>query len=423
MINIACYLQIPGLHAISIMTDPAVERLQSSEPCQLICSHLSSLANPQHDSSSDLVLLCSDGPLMAHQLVLACISPMLYSEFVRSRYDDTVTISLPDLTRADLTQYLEALYQCQDLSAFPHINNMLGFRFVKDCPLNTDTDKEKNFKAESDEDTSTMRRKRRPVFEPWDYCEVDLKADTEDCEDVSPRQQRRRRKEVTPKIDPDVPGTRKKRSQVWQHYVIDPDNGSLVICQICREGVSYLNGGTSAMISHLRVDHKICIQPIVKKGVKRSQDDKAKVKKEPALDPETGMIKKNVGKSRKKRRKDIWQHYNHFPEDNLKAECRICQQVVELKDKCSVSQTLVKHLNTHDIKLELETCSVCGKLFDEKNKRRKHENNHQVKCSCSYCGKLFSDNTARIVHERTHTGEKPYQVSINDNNFAQHRAF
>ena len=350
----------------------------------------------------------------SHQLVLASISPMLYSEFMRLRYDDRVVVSLPDLSLEHVTQYLRSVYQGQDLSNHEDINNMLGFMWVKDSN-NQDIINNKNMKAEnndSDEEPKTLRkRRRREYLDVWDYCEVDLKSD----------EAQSRAKQTKMIVDQgkqdkaessEVTGTRKKRSEVWQHYVIDPSNSCQCVCQICGESVSYLNGGTSAMISHLKVDHKICVKTIGKKGVKKTEESRVKVKKEPALDPETGMIKKNVGKSRKKRRKDIWQHFNHFLEDNLKAECKICQQVVELRDKSSVSQTLVKHLNTHDIKLELETCSVCGKLFDEKNKRRKHENNHQAKCSCSYCGKLFSDNTARIVHERTHTGEKPYQVRI-----------
>ena len=206
-------------------------------------------------------------------------------------------------------------------------------------------------------------------------------------------------------------GSRKKRSKVWEYFSIDPSNNQRCICVICKEQVNYLNKGTSSMTSHLKCEHDIWV---IKFSTKKKEPGAVKKerntpKKEPVIDPETGEIKKSV-ECRAKRRKELWKHFEAYPEDNLKALCKICQQLIFITEKSSISQTLVKHLNTHDIKLEMETCSVCGKTFEERAKRRKHEKNHQAKCSCSYCGKLFSDNTARILHERTHTGEKPFQV-------------
>ena len=206
-----------------------------------------------------------------------------------------------------------------------------------------------------------------------------------------------------------VNGTRKKRSRVWEYFCVNPDNANQCICVICNESVNYINKGTSSMTSHLKCEHDIWVIKFERKLPSVKRGPRKITKKEPVIDPETGEIKKNV-ECRAKRRKDLWKHFESFPQDNLKALCKICQHMILITEKSSISQTLVKHLNTHDIKLELETCSVCGKTFEERAKRRKHEKNHQVKCSCSFCGKMFSDNTARILHERTHTGEKPFQA-------------
>ena len=210
-------------------------------------------------------------------------------------------------------------------------------------------------------------------------------------------------------------GTRKKRSKVWEYFSVNPDNPNQCVCVICKESVNYLNRGTSSMTSHLKCEHDIWVIKFARKEMGGEGTEKkvrkAAAKKEPVVDPETGEIKKSV-ECRAKRRKELWKHFESYPQDNLKARCKICQDLITITEKSSISQTLVKHLNTHDIKLELETCSVCGKTFEERAKRRKHEKNHQAKCSCSYCGKLFSDNTARILHERVHTGEKPFQCQV-----------
>ena len=70
------------------------------------------------------------------------------------------------------------------------------------------------------------------------------------------------------------------------------------------------------------------------------------------------IIKHAPSEVRKKRRKEVWQHFDSFPQDNTKARCKLCSQTIEMKAH-SVTIDLVKHLNTHEIKLELETCSIC----------------------------------------------------------------
>ncbi len=210
-----------------------------------------------------------------------------------------------------------------------------------------------------------------------------------------------------------VSGNWPKRSKVWKYYIVDPSNPAKCICQICQESVSYNNHDTSTMIKHLQVVHTIIHETISRKSSSFKRPYKVKLKKEPVADPETGMIIKHThSKVRKKRRKEVWQHFESFPQDNTKARCKLCSQTIEMKAQ-SVTIDLVKHLNTHEIKLDLKTCSICGKTFDERVKRRQHEKMHtSMKThACQHCGKLFRDNSAKERHERTHTGEKPFQCT------------
>ena len=465
--------------------DSSLRRLYSGDPLINIFQYINQIRPSETESSSDVIIYCSDGTLMAHQLILASISPVLCAEFRRNKFDDIISISLPEVSMSSMKSYLNSVYSCQDISEYEEFNNMLGFQFASmdtkpppetlDLPDISDLINS-NLKGEDDElDEDNF-------VSSFDYCKVDMKTDLRksyDNENNLPnkeskvkttstnknlKRERKKRSKVWEHffIDPDNPdqcicnichgavsyinggtssmmshikndhvylkvepsfkqepglmnnrtdGSRKKRSKVWEYFSIDPSNNQRCICVICKEQVNYLNKGTSSMTSHLKCEHDIWV---IKFSTKKKEPGAVKKerntpKKEPVIDPETGEIKKSV-ECRAKRRKELWKHFEAYPEDNLKALCKICQQLIFITEKSSISQTLVKHLNTHDIKLEMETCSVCGKTFEERAKRRKHEKNHQAKCSCSYCGKLFSDNTARILHERTHTGEKPFQV-------------
>ena len=457
-------------------------KIQSEEPKHCILKHL------QHQPGHDVTIICRDGSLMTHQLVLACVSPMLRTEMsLLGTTDDMLTISMPDLNKEHLTDFLASLYQCKDLGDFSAIHQMLGFNFASEftspCHKTVLNHEESHMSGDSKLKEEEYRGDDELNYlDSLEYCSVDMERENSSEnqnyirgefnfeERTSKRKYNITQKERKKKskvwenfsIDPDNPeqcickichgtvsyknggtssmmshlknehvllkmdqflkldpdganksgtnGTRKKRSRVWEYFSVNPKNANQCICVICNENVNYINKGTSSMTSHLKCEHDIWIikfekkEPSVKRGPRKPTS-----KKEPVIDPETGEIKKSV-ECRAKRRKDLWKHFESFPNDNLKALCKICQQTIFITEKSSISQTLVKHLNTHDIKLELETCAVCGKTFEERAKRRKHEKNHQAKCSCSYCGKMFSDNTARILHERTHTGEKPHQV-------------
>ena len=170
------------------------------------------------------------------------------------------------------------------------------------------------------------------------------------------------------------------------------------------------------MSLHLRTQHSIDVAAKQKrKAVSAAKPGRKAVAKEAVVDPETGLVSNKAGKSyAKKKRRDIWQHFEVFPEDNSRARCKICHEVVVKGGKtihASFIHYLIPHLNQHGVKLEVETCSVCGQTFNSKEKRRKHETIHKEKSlPCSHCGKMFRSKQQRENHERIHTGEKPFQV-------------
>ena len=336
---------------------------------------------------------------------------------------------MPGVAYSVMSSYLDAIYSCQDLASYSDINKLLGFRYASsnkqeilsteekirhipehfveqfDATDVVDTDMKEEMDSDEENSSTFYKYKRSYNSVPDDL--VDFIDDSE----AEQKQSSRKKTKLNSSVKK-ASGVRPKRSKVWKYYIVDPGNPSQCICQICQESVSYNNQGTSTMIKHLQIAHTIILETIARKSSSVKRPYKVKLKKEPVVDPETGLIIKHApSEVRKKRRKEVWQHFESFPQDNTRARCNLCAQVIEMKTH-SVTIDLVKHLNTHEIKLELETCSICGKTFDERVKRRHHEKMHTSMKThpCQHCGKLFRDNSAKERHERTHTGEKPFQV-------------
>lgn len=94
-------------------------------------------------------------------------------------------------------------------------------------------------------------------------------------------------------------------------------------------------------------------------------------------------------------------------------KCEICQKMIRKKD-------IVYHVKTHK-GLNKDWCSFCGKEFNSKGAKKRHEKIHtsDKKHSCSYCGKSFVQKVNMESHERIHTGVKPYKCRFCGEGFVQ----
>ena len=357
-------------------------------------------------STSDVTIQCSDGAVRAHQLVLASISPMLCQELCWNQANEEArTIIMPDLSVSLMSSYLESVYCCEDLLKFEDINRIIGFKFAYSSTNNNDYS-----------------------IDVTDMLDAEMKQEVDSLDEQSSAENSTlgTRKNIT-NTDTDGPLPKKqkyaKRSKVWNYFSIDPGDPTQCICRVCEGTIAYHRGTTSNMCWHLRSQHAINV--VQRRGQVRPVVSRQKTKvcsKEPVIDPATGVVAHNVQKSySKKKRRDVWEHFVSFPEDNSKAQCKVCHQIILKGGKApttSFTHYLIPHLNQHNIKLEIETCSVCGQTFDSKDKRRKHERTHKEKTdACSHCGKMFRSKQQRENHERIHTGEKPFQCSECDRRF------
>ena len=180
---------------------------------------------------------------------------------------------------------------------------------------------------------------------------------------------------------------RKGKSRIWEYYDRDSENKFMSICKICQEKVKYPNWEPWYMEKHMLTKHDIRVRQRERWGSKPVLK----------LNPETGKVERPVVKSRQDKKREVWNYFNFLAEDNSAVSCKICLQEIHNTSKTldggTLANQLVKHMNGHNIRLEEQTCSVCGLTFDERSKFTVHmrlhflteENGHP----CKYCGKLW----------------------------------
>ena len=91
-----------------------------------IIDNLGSCFPGTSDNFSDVLVICCDGQISTHKLVLASISQMLYTEFKVNIWDEIVYISLPDTNVRDITNYLLCAYNGKSLTEFTTLNQLIG---------------------------------------------------------------------------------------------------------------------------------------------------------------------------------------------------------------------------------------------------------------------------------------------------------
>ena len=104
-------------------------------PADSILGHLATYSRVW-SPLSDVVLVCSDGLLPAHKLVLAALSPLLRSALAEAdTWDETVSVVMPDFSIQQVSRYLADIFTCEDLGQHPEINAVFGHCVEEVSPL------------------------------------------------------------------------------------------------------------------------------------------------------------------------------------------------------------------------------------------------------------------------------------------------
>ena len=168
---------------------------------------------------------------------------------------------MPDLAKEELQHYLDCVYNGHQLDTFTDINTMLGFQFASTV---TDTSHSKHDTKDDLNNTKVPDNKMKEEVESdgdvEPFPDYSIITSSEPIDDSDQSYKSGFKENGKRKYNAQPQHTRKKRSKVWEHFQIDPDNPEQCICNICHGSVSYKNGGTSSMMSHIKVRYLVIIQ-------------------------------------------------------------------------------------------------------------------------------------------------------------------
>ena len=124
-----------------------------SKICQeKVLEHLSSSFSSyvsQDMPASDVIIVCNDGRIPGHKLVMASISSMLYDAMKNVEEEEMILIIVPDFSVKNLTQYLSYVYSLDEGRQCSQLKKTLG---VGDADISMKSDKEHDLKQELDEE-------------------------------------------------------------------------------------------------------------------------------------------------------------------------------------------------------------------------------------------------------------------------------
>ena len=286
--------------------------LRSSVPQENILDYLAGIRRGEWCGSGDVVISCNNGTVPADRLVLGAVSQLLLLQFSSTQTEETAVLILPDFTAEEVSQYLQAVYSCQDLTKFSDLNNMIGFQLaVHFLPSLSSRDINAN---------GRNLRDRRDELVPEVKLEEFDHSSNEEINDFEEGYSEKQGFENSPKENGSrARHSRTKKSIVWKYFIKDPDDECLCICQICEKVVISNKINTSNMMNHLVTQHGI-----IKTG--SPSVPRARLKKK----TEEAEVKVKKLKQTRKKRSPVWEHFVKDPEDvaGTRCICQICQKVV-----------------------------------------------------------------------------------------------
>ena len=434
--------------------------IQSFDFVDFIFDHMVSSHQSGKDVTSDVILLCRDGPLPGHKLVLAAVSEMFHAIFREDSWDEVITILMPDFTRAVLADYFEKIFKFRVLDQAHEFNACIGSNTFKKTVSKVEVDvkvkEEDPFLESEDLDLGNMFEQKlgygwMDEGQGGDY-EDTYDEDYNDEYEEKPKKGQRKSlysKEVKKNFRGHRGAT---KDFIWEHFVKNSEEESTckhcgtVVREIKRIGKKrrHVLENHREMISqdhraHLQQMNNIDVNNFDPKDLSKMENKKRADKRkellpdEPVIDPETGAmlskdaLKKKLGKEKRleKRRDLLPDEPVVDPESgNMLSKDALVKDIKsrETKDgkiifkKGTKYSPVWEYFSTDPDNPAKCVCKLCQTsivyVFNSslstsmlKYHLQAHHNLMQedVKIHiCSHCGKSFKKNSLRLLCEDKH---------------------
>ena len=372
--------------------------LQSEEPIENILRQLGSLRS---HNIGDVKIVCKDGTVVAHKIILAAVSGLFQRVFSNNVLDETISVIAPDIDRNDVMRCLDALYNRREVSRDETFINLICGHLPPVAQIDFNILEETKIEeVESDDDD-------------WaDYYE-EGEREEEEGEGEETVEQPLTPRTADSKVSPINVGEKKKgakRSIVWKYFLRVSQKRYISVCSclLCGQHVKSYGGTTTRLLKHLKVYHP----GYESLGTVGGQDfqtgtqtptiikftAKNIISPFKAEDPEENILNSDPENSadedeedndsdyidqqkKGKLRSVIWLHFRKNPKDRFEGMCNRCGKIIKMP---SMSNThLFRHLKKYHM----------GR--DEDILNHFYEGSSKSTSTCIHCGHVVKHKLAK----------------------------